>query len=65
MELTFYGRRRERRKGLKNCLSLGTVSEDSVRGDLKKEAAVGRAFLVERPAKASLWLGMEGPQVDA
>lgn len=27
-----------------------------MRGDLKKESAVGRAFLVEGPAKASLGL---------
>lgn len=37
----------------------------SVRGDLKKESAVGRAFLVEGPAKASLWLDVEGPKFDA
>ena len=32
-----------------------------MRGDLKKESAVGKTFLVEGPAKASLWLDVEGP----
>ena len=30
MELIFYGRKKEKRKELKDCLSLGTVGEDSV-----------------------------------